>query len=226
MKKIIKDFIPIGRKNRPCIMNDIKYITIHNTGNTAKGSNAKNHSIYVKSDIAENIPVSWHYTVDDNIIYQHLPDCEIGFHAGDGKGNGNYKSIGIEICMNSDGNLLKATDNAVELVAYICQTYQIPLTNIKQHNDWSKKNCPQMIRNNKPYNWETFISKVNDLITINITEKSDTHEYYRIRESWSEINTQIGAYKSFLNAKNKVDELNAQPKYFVFDSMGNKIYPL
>ncbi|MUU13049.1 MAG: hypothetical protein EP146_18145 [Oscillibacter sp.] len=32
---------------------------------------------------AQAAPVSWHYTVDDHSIYQHLPDCERAYHAGD-----------------------------------------------------------------------------------------------------------------------------------------------
>jgi N-acetylmuramoyl-L-alanine amidase CwlA len=93
-------------------------------------------------------------------IYQHIPDNETAWHCGDGKGSGNTKSIGIEICMNSDGDILEATDNAVELVVYLCKAHNIPLSNVVQHNYWSGKNCPQMLRSKNPYNWDTFIAKV------------------------------------------------------------------
>jgi len=43
---IIQDFIPVGRRNRPGKANPTKYVTIHNTGNTSKGSGAKNHAAY------------------------------------------------------------------------------------------------------------------------------------------------------------------------------------
>ncbi len=36
--------------------------------------------------------ISWHFTVDDSVVYQHLPLDENGWHAGDGTngtGNGN-----------------------------------------------------------------------------------------------------------------------------------------
>ena len=171
---IIKDFIPVGRGNRPGRVNPMNYITIHNTGNSSKGANARSHSNYLKSDSAVNAQVSWHYTVDDKEIYQHIPDDENAWHCGDGKGDGNSKSIGIEICMNADGELLKATDNAVELVVYLCKEHNIPLSNVKQHNNWSGKNCPQMLRCGNPYDWETFISKVkqgldaqNELTSVN-----------------------------------------------------------
>ena len=77
------------------------YITVHNTANTAVGANAKSHASYVKNP---DTPTSWHFTVDDTEIYQHLPLNENGWHAGDGNGDGNRKSIGIEICENADGN--------------------------------------------------------------------------------------------------------------------------
>jgi hypothetical protein len=163
---IKQDFIPAGRGNRPGRVNPVKYVTIHNTGNTSNGANAKNHAAYVKSDAAANAPVSWHYTVDERDIYQHLPDNEDAFHAGDGVGDGNRKSVGIEICMNSDGDLLGATDNAIALTAALCKQYNIPIENIVQHHHWTGKNCPQMIRSNKPYDWDTFIYKVKKLMGI------------------------------------------------------------
>ena len=73
------------------------------------GANARMHAAYVKNP---STSVSWHYTVDDEqIIYQHLPTNEIGWHAGDGgTGQGNRESIGIEICVNSDGQFAKARE--------------------------------------------------------------------------------------------------------------------
>jgi len=162
---IIQDFIPVGHGNRPGRANPTKLVTIHNSGNPAKGAGAYNHAEYLKSSAAESQPVSWHYTVDEKNVYQHLPDNEDAFHAGDGSGDGNRKSIGIEICMNSDGDLLKATDKAVELVALLCKRHNIPIGNIVQHNHWTGKDCPQMIRNGKPYNWDMFISKIKKMLS-------------------------------------------------------------
>ena len=163
---LTQDFIPAGRRNRPGRVNPIRLITIHNTGNTNKGANARAHANYLKGDTAAGIPVSWHYTVDERDIFQHLPDNEDAFHAGDGAGNGNRQSIGIEICMNSDGDLRGATDKAAELAAHLCTEYSIPVTNIVQHNRWnSNKSCPQMLRSNRPYNWDAFINKIRSFLT-------------------------------------------------------------
>jgi len=45
---------------------------------------------------------------------------------------------------------------------------------------------------------------------------------YRVRKSWQDKKSQIGAYKVLANAKRKADENSG---YFVFDESGNAIYP-
>ena len=169
---IVQDFIPKGRKNRPGRANPMRYVTIHNTGNQNPGTDAKRHAAHVKSDAAANAPVSWHYTVDEHGAYQHLPDGEDAFHCGDGAGPGNRQSIGIEICMNSDGDLRKATGNAAALAAGLCKKYNIPLENVVQHHRWSGKNCPQMLRAGQPYGWGAFMANVQEMMT----DKADVAE--------------------------------------------------
>jgi len=161
--QIIQDFIQAGRRNRPGGKNGLKFITIHNTGNANRGAGAAAHAAYVKSAEAADLPVSWHYTIDEGVIYQHLPDTETAYHAGDGSGPGNTQSIGIEICENIDGNLLGATNNAVMLVAQLCRKYSIPVQNVVQHNRWSGKDCPYQLRRDKPYSWAEFLVKVGGL---------------------------------------------------------------
>lgn len=159
--KLVVDLIPRGAKNRPGYQNPHTYITIHDTGNSGVGANAKAHASYVKGTAAANAKTSWHFTVDDEGAYQHLPLSETAFHAGDGNGAGNRKSIGIEICMNSDGNRAKAEQNAAKLTAWLMHTYSIPLENVKQHFNWSGKNCPQVIRS-RPNGWDEFLNKVKE----------------------------------------------------------------
>lgn len=174
--RIIKDFIPTGRRNRPGkALIGPRYITIHDTANTSKGANAKAHAAYLKSDAAANAPVSWHFTVDDTDIIQHLPITEVGWHAGDGaSGVGNNQSIGIEICENADGNRAKAEGNAVALVAYLLRKLNIPLENVVQHNKWTGKNCPNVIRN-RHNGWDIFVRGVQVQLDVLAQEdKSNT----------------------------------------------------
>ncbi|WP_461369392.1 peptidoglycan recognition protein family protein [Candidatus Darwinibacter acetoxidans] len=158
--QIIQDFIPKGRKNRPGYKMTPRYITIHDTANPGAGANAKAHAAYLRGAAAAAIPASWHFTVDDKVIYQHLPLTENGWHAGDGtNGTGNRQSIGIEICENRDGNRVKAEANAAWLVAKLLKDYGLKITAVKQHYDWSKKNCPNVLRGRKD-GWKNFLAAV------------------------------------------------------------------
>ncbi|UTX10563.1 N-acetylmuramoyl-L-alanine amidase [Bacillus altitudinis] len=149
MVKIIQDFISKGNKNRPGNYMKPLYITVHNTANTSKGADAASHANFVKRS---STAVSWHYTVDENVIYQHLPLNENGWHAGDGRGTGNMKSIGIEICENADGNFEKAVENAQWLIRQLMQDQGIPLANVVPHKHWSGKECPRKLLNR----WDSF----------------------------------------------------------------------
>ena len=160
MVTIIKDFIPQGRRNRPGYPLTPRYITIHDTANTSAGADAKAHASYVKGNAAASIPASWHFTVDDTLIMQHLPLSENGWHAGDGtNGTGNRKSIGIEICENRDGNRSRAEKNAAWLTAKLLRDFSLGLEQVKQHNFWSGKNCPRVLRG-RAGGWSSFLEAV------------------------------------------------------------------
>lgn len=146
MPEIVQRIIPAGRRNRPGIKRTPKWLVIHDTANPAKGSDAIMHARYLETT---GNAVSWHYTVDDTRIVQHLPLDESAYHAGDGaRGPGNLYGIGIEICENADGDRAKAEDNAAWLVARLLQQYGWGLDRIKQHHDFSpwKKDCPRILR--------------------------------------------------------------------------------
>lgn len=161
---IIEDIIPQkGGKVRPGDVRQKKWIVIHETGNSSKGADAKNHSTYLKNLAKANTTyVSWHYTVDDHEIYHHIPDNEIAYHASDGRveGGGNMASIGIEICVNSDGNFDKARDNAAWLTAKLLKENNLTIGAVKQHHDFAPdgKNCPQTIRDKGL--WNNFLQAV------------------------------------------------------------------
>ncbi|GLV61682.1 hypothetical protein Bmyc01_03520 [Bacillus mycoides] len=151
--------VPTGNENiRPGNAMKPKYITIHETDNYSVGANARNHAQYLYSQATGTTDrsASWHFTVDDKEIYQHLPLNENGWHAGDGaEGTGNRESIAIEIAVNQDGDYNKAVENARKLAAYLMGELNIPLENVKKHQFWSGKNCPAiMIKNNA---WEPFL---------------------------------------------------------------------
>ena len=146
-----------GADNRPGGSNPCKYITIHETGNAAKGADAAAHAAYLDSDAGERDLVSWHYSVDDHAIVQNLPDAETAYHAGDGKsGPGNATSIGVEICVNAGGDFEAAKANAAALVRLLMEEHGIHIDHVVQHNRWNGKDCPKTIRAT-PGGWEAFL---------------------------------------------------------------------
>ncbi|MEH7105097.1 N-acetylmuramoyl-L-alanine amidase [Bacillus velezensis] len=154
MVKITKDFIPVGHNNRPGNAMNPAYITVHNTANTEKGANAAMHARYVKNP---GTATSWHFTVDEKEVYQHLPLNENGWHAGDGNGPGNRSSIGIEICENSDGNFEKAVTNAQWLIKKLMKEQGISLSNVVPHKHWSGKQCPHKLLDR----WDSFKANIS-----------------------------------------------------------------
>lgn len=153
--KIVK--ILSNNKNHFGGGNSKKYITIHQTGNTKKGVGARNHASFMNSGSSS----TWHFTVDDKEVIQHFNEDVKCWHSGDGRGSGNTQSIGIELCVNSDGNYLKTIENGILLVRHLMGKFDIPISNIKQHNHWSGKDCPSDIRRGRSgVNWNSFINKV------------------------------------------------------------------
>lgn len=157
--KIIVNLIPQTNGNRPGYRMEPEYITVHNTGNEKEGADADNHGAYLKNPSTD---VSWHYTVDDKCVVQHLLTNENGWHAGDGReGTGNRKSIGIEICQNQGIDMAKAEKLAAQLIVYLMYKHDIPITKVVQHNHWTGKNCPAVIRA-RPNGWQNFIALIQD----------------------------------------------------------------
>ncbi|WP_410491885.1 S-layer homology domain-containing protein (plasmid) [Bacillus thuringiensis] len=161
--------VPKGNDNiRPGYAMNAKYITIHETDNESPGAGAKNHAQYLYNQATGNTDraASWHFTVDDKEVYQHLPLDENGWHAGDGtNGTGNRQSIAIEIAVNSDGNYDKAVDNARKLTAYLMKELNISLDHVVKHQNWSGKICPSKMINRNA--WGDFLSGTQAYYTAN-----------------------------------------------------------
>ena len=73
---------------------------------------------------------------------------------------GNASSVGIEICMNVDLNESAAYRRAALLTAVpaIQEGFNVP-TDIFQHYDWPKRNCPLVLRA-KVDGWQKFVEPV------------------------------------------------------------------
>lgn len=145
----------IARTN---IKRKIKYIVIHETDNTRIGADAKSHSEFLK--YSNTISTGWHYTVDSEKIYHHIPDSEVAYHAASRVGN--WFGIGIELCVNEDSNFERTFENAIVLVAYLIKEYNLDINCIRTHHDFSGKDCPHIILKNNRL--DEFKNKVFDLV--------------------------------------------------------------
>lgn len=138
---VLTDFLAEGAGSRPGTQREIKYLVIHETDNFSAGANAQAHNSFIHLADTEE---SWHYTVDDHEIYHHLPDNEAAYHAGDGleKNGGNLNGIGIELCVNEDGNYEQTLLNAEKLCARLLIEYDLKPKALRKHKDFSGKVCP------------------------------------------------------------------------------------
>jgi N-acetylmuramoyl-L-alanine amidase CwlA len=159
MPAITDAIIPRGRRDRPGTAITATSVTIHNTDNPDRGANAKAHArALVSGSLLGEYVRSWHFTVDDVSVYRHLPINEMAYHAG--KRAGNTTSIGVEICENADLDAKAAYRNAAQLAAQLLkQIGKTPATGLKQHHDWSGKDCPGVLRH-KAGGWDSFVADV------------------------------------------------------------------
>ena len=134
----------------------IKYIVIHDTGNSRAGADAEAHYKYFNGGDRQ---ASAHYFVDDKGILQLVEDSQASWHCGDGKGKygiTNQNSIGVEICINADGDYEKAVTNTVDLVKHLMDKHSIPPDRVVRHYDASRKICPATMRENNWARWQAF----------------------------------------------------------------------
>jgi len=144
---IVNSFIPttLYPLKAPYTM-EPEYVTIHNTYNDAT---AANEIAYMTRNVTgDRAEVGYHVAIDDKQAVQAIPFSRNAFHAGDGgKGNGNRKSIGVEICYSKSGGpkYVAAEENTVEYVAHVLKQYGWGIDRVKWHRDWSGKKCPHRI---------------------------------------------------------------------------------
>lgn len=154
-----------------------EYIVIHDTWNTSPSADAIAHANYLKNinDNPSGDYISWHFVIDENYAVQQLPLDEVAYHAGDGShvygdtyyndyykyqsiGGGNRNGIGIETCVNYGCNYTDVMRRCARLVAELLIDYNLGLERVKQHHDFSGKNCPCVMREN--HRWEEFLNMV------------------------------------------------------------------
>lgn len=140
-----------------------KYITVHNTANDASAANE------VAYHNRNDNQVSYHVAIDDKEAIICVPFNRNAWHCGDGGGSkdpnalskGNRISIGVEICYSKSGGSRynQAEANAAHYIATLLKRYGWGVDRLRQHYDWSRKNCPHRIR--AEGRWESFVKRVD-----------------------------------------------------------------
>ena len=79
-----------------------------------------------------------HYYVDNVCAWQNLPHSLSGWHAADGSGNGNRRTIAIECIMSSAYNSTdkKSEDNCAKLAAALLKQYGLDINHLYTHTHW------------------------------------------------------------------------------------------
>ena len=174
--------------------------------------------------------------------YQTLPWDHRGWHAG---GSANNTHIGFEICEDdlTDGAYFaKVYKEAVELCAYLCKQYGLTEKNIICHSEGYKQGVAS--NHGDVMHWfpkhgksmDTFRAEVKALLAADAKEDEPTQEetpavtypekltsgYYRVRKTWKDSKSQVGAYRILKNAKAAADK---NPGTYVFTNDGVAIYP-
>lgn len=195
-----------------------KYIVIHNTDNYSAGANAKAHA---KAQHDGNFNgMSAHVYVDDTSAYQATPYNRGAWHVGVNYGGrlfgtvNNRNSVGIEMCVQAGYNYSKAFNNTVQVCKQLMKELGIPADRVVQHYDVCAKNCPSAIR--AKGDWTRFKQEI-----AGNTGEVVVDQYYRIRKTWEDSKSQLGAYKSLENAKKDWKE-----GYVIYDWNGKAVYPV
>ena len=203
--------------------NNPLWIVIHNTDNFNKTADAKAHSNAQHDGSFSGM--SAHYYTDDKSGYQAMPHDRGAWHVGVNYGGklfgtvNNRNSIGVEMCVNAGYDYEKAFQNTVALTLQLMAELNIDTDHVVSHYDVCGKNCPSKIM--AKGDWKRF----KQLIGAESTELPDASEevvvdkLYRVRKSWEDSKSQIGAYYSLDGAKSVCGI-----GYKVFDWNGEVVY--
>ena len=167
--------------------------------------------------------------------YQVLPFDICCWCVGSGwNGSYNYNPayIQFEICEDDLDDKAYCTacyKKAVELCVYLCKKFGFSISNIVSHHEAGASGMGS--QHVDPDNWwpkfgysmngfRADVRKALNGQSVSTTTTKTTNKLYRIRKSWKDEKSQIGAYSSLENAK-----AACKTGYTVYDEKGNAVYP-
>lgn len=167
---------------------------------------------------------------DDSVaVVQTLPWAMRPWGVGSGsKGSYNNCAIQFEICEDDHGSAAYCKETfemAAQLCAHLMRAYPT-ITEIVSHHEAYQRGYGS--GHTDPDNWwpkhglsmDKFRSRVQELLVEEKKpEKPAADQMYRIRKSWDDPKSQIGAYHNLDYA-----EADCKPGYTVFDKDGKTVY--
>lgn len=171
------------------------YIVVHDTGNP--NSTAQNNHDYFEGG---NRGASADFFVDSNNIIQIIDtDSYYSWEVGDGGGAygiTNRNSVGIEMCIDSEGNPTEETiNNTIDLVKYLMNKYDIGIDNVVRHYDASRKCCPCCFSENNWTKWYEFKNRLTSQYKQGWGQSNYNNKWYYYidttgkyyKDSWAKI---------------------------------------
>ena len=164
----------------------IRYIVIHDTGNSSAGANARAHFNYFNS--ANRSSSADIFVDDDECLIVNDYHKYYSWHCGDGQGKygiTNSNSVGIEMCVNSDGNYEKAFRNTVDVARKLMEELNIPFDRVVRHYDASRKNCPASMNKGDWHKWNEFKDLLKE------SEELTMSQYDELKKMISDLSYKI-----------------------------------
>lgn len=153
----------------------------------------------------------------------------------------NSNSIGIECGVCYTENVKEASgdsgkwyftketqESLIWLVSKLMDEYGISADHVIRHYDVTGKICPNpYVKNNNlrtSWTWDQFKSYLSEYrksggYTPGTVTPQEEEKFYRVRTTWENTSSQLGAYLSLDNAK-----ANCPAGYAVFDYQGKEVY--
>lgn len=221
----------------------VKGLMIHSVG-----CNQPRAEVFIKSWNRPGVAKCVHAFIEPSgKVYQTLPWNHRGWHAG---GSANNTHIGVEMTepahirytggsswedfnpTETKKHVLATYQTAVELFAYLCEEFNLnPLGDgvIISHSEGYKRRIASN-HGDVEHMWRKF-GLTMEQFRKDIKEAMDKKppqenkpptQLYRVRKSWEDAKSQIGAYAVLENAKKRADKNKG---YQVYDEKGNQVYP-
>ncbi len=164
-------------------------------------------------------------------VAQTLPWTMRCWGCGSGsKGSYNNSHIQFEICQDDRSDQAwfeQCYAQAVELCADLCRTYGLSVDTIVDHSEAHARGYASNHADTTDWfpiygkSMDTFRADVRVVMNGGTVSGATDADLYRVRKSWDDASSQLGAFSVLDNAKALAD---ANPGYSVFDSTGTAVY--